>query len=251
MPLHFMTEDGTISSLGRLYGAKTLPTKSYRARTFRNVQESDGTIWFGSTDSAGAKATLEACELWQKPVLLITPSEVVLPSDVVQWLRQNPQIERLNIAGNRQSKNPNQFFASNNLSHLSVNSSGQQIPLTQLMGGQVVSQLSNTLGSLAQSFSTVANSTLFPNGTTSTPSSDLVTAFDTQASNALNTAAFELGSSLSTFNGFSSVISQIDPMLSGSASNLNSLASALQNLPFGGTGFDSAVTGATAAEQAG
>jgi hypothetical protein len=138
----------------------------------------------------------------------------------------------------------NQFFASNNLSQLSVNSSGQQIPLSQFMGGQVVSQLSNTLGSLAQSFSTVANSILFPNGTTSTPSSDLVTAFDTQASNALNTASFELGSSLSTFNGFSSVISQIDPMLSGSASNLNSLASTLQNLPFGGTGFDSAVTSA-------
>ena len=26
MPLHFMTEDGADSSLGRLYGAKTLPT---------------------------------------------------------------------------------------------------------------------------------------------------------------------------------------------------------------------------------
>jgi hypothetical protein len=100
------TEDGTDSSLGRLYGAKTLPTKSYRARTFRNVQESDGTIWFGSTDWAGAKATTEACELWHKPVLLVTPSEVVLPSDVVQWLRQNPQIKRLNLAGNRESKSP-------------------------------------------------------------------------------------------------------------------------------------------------
>jgi hypothetical protein len=100
------TEDGTDSSLGRLYGAKTLPTKSYRARTFRNVQESDGLIWFGSTDSAGAKATLEACELWHKPILLVTPSEVILPSDVVQWLRQNPQIKRLNIAGNRESKSP-------------------------------------------------------------------------------------------------------------------------------------------------
>jgi hypothetical protein len=38
--------------------------------------------------------------------MLVTPSEVVLPSDVVQWLRQNPQIKRLNIAGNRESKNP-------------------------------------------------------------------------------------------------------------------------------------------------
>ena len=33
----------------KLYGAKTLPTDSYRARTFRNAQESDGTIWFDTT----------------------------------------------------------------------------------------------------------------------------------------------------------------------------------------------------------
>jgi hypothetical protein len=38
--------------------------------------------------------------------MLITLSEVVLASDVVEWLRRNPQIERLNIAGNRESKNP-------------------------------------------------------------------------------------------------------------------------------------------------
>jgi hypothetical protein len=35
-----------------------------------------------------------------------TPNAVVLASDVVTWLRRNPQIKRLNIAGNRQSKNP-------------------------------------------------------------------------------------------------------------------------------------------------
>jgi hypothetical protein len=38
--------------------------------------------------------------------MLVTPSEVVLASDVVALLRRNPQIERLNIAGNRESKNP-------------------------------------------------------------------------------------------------------------------------------------------------
>ena len=71
MPLHFMTEDGPDSSLGRLYGAKTLPIKSYRARTFRNAQESDGTIWFGTTDTPGAKTTFEACEVWHRPVFLV------------------------------------------------------------------------------------------------------------------------------------------------------------------------------------
>jgi hypothetical protein len=38
--------------------------------------------------------------------MLVTPNEVVLTSDVVEWLRRNPQIKRLNIAGNRESKNP-------------------------------------------------------------------------------------------------------------------------------------------------
>ena len=41
-----------------------------------------------------------------KPVFLVEPHRSILPSDVVQWLRQNPQIKRLNIAGNRESKNP-------------------------------------------------------------------------------------------------------------------------------------------------
>jgi Circularly permutated YpsA SLOG family len=58
------------------------------------------------TDSPGAKTTLEACERLHKPVMLVTPNEVVLASDVVAWLRRNPQIKRVNIAGNRQSKNP-------------------------------------------------------------------------------------------------------------------------------------------------
>jgi hypothetical protein len=66
----------------------------------------DGTLWFGSTDSPGAKTTLGACERLHKPVMLVTPNEVVLASDVVEWLRRNPQIERLNIAGNRESKSP-------------------------------------------------------------------------------------------------------------------------------------------------
>jgi hypothetical protein len=42
----------------------------------------------------------------QWPVMPVTPSDVALASDVAQWLRQNPQIKRLNIAGNRESKNP-------------------------------------------------------------------------------------------------------------------------------------------------
>jgi hypothetical protein len=106
MPLHFMTENGPDGSPGRLYGAKAMPTGSYAARTARNVRESDGTLWFGTTDTPGAKTTLEVCELWRKPVMIIEPHRSILPSDVVRWLRNHPQIQVLNCAGNRESKNP-------------------------------------------------------------------------------------------------------------------------------------------------
>ena len=60
----------------------------------------------------------------------------------------------------------NNFFNTTPVNQLSVNASGQRIPLEQFLGGQLVSQVGNTLGSLAQSFPNVANAALFPNGTT-------------------------------------------------------------------------------------
>ena len=136
----------------------------------------------------------------------------------------------------------NSFFNTTNLTNLSVNSSGQRIPIRQFMCGQVVSQLGNTLGLLAQSFPNVANSMLFPNGTTGIPTQDMLNSFNQQAVNALSTASFQLGSVLSLFPGSSSVISQLQPVLFGSTSNTSSFASALQNLSFGTSGFNSAVT---------
>jgi hypothetical protein len=106
MPFGFLTEDGPQRWFANVYGAREMPTKSYPARTVQNVMDSDGTLWFGSTDSPVAKTTLEACERLHKLVMLVTPNEVVLASDVVAWLRRNPQIKRLNIAGNRESKAP-------------------------------------------------------------------------------------------------------------------------------------------------
>ena len=41
-----------------------------------------------------------------KPVFLVEPHRSILPSDAVQWLRNHPRIQVLNIAGIRESKNP-------------------------------------------------------------------------------------------------------------------------------------------------
>ncbi len=138
----------------------------------------------------------------------------------------------------------NNFFSTHNVNQLAVNSSGERIPVRQFMATQVVSQLGNNLGSLAQSFPNVAEAMLFPNGTTTTPTQELVQAFNQQSSTALGTAAMQLGSALSIFGGSSQVIAQLQPMLFGSTSNLTSLASSLQNLSFGSSGFNSAVTNA-------
>src|SRR5699024_8756343 len=159
---------------------------------------------------------------------------------------------------------------------LSVNSTGQRIPLEQFMGNQLLNQVGNTFGQLSQTFPSVANSTLFPNGTNVTPTHAAVNQFTTQAGHALATAAFQLGSSLSVFPGSSGVIAQLQPLLFGSANSpvnslassaatginstggtfnpsassaatgiagntFSSLVSALQGLPFGSTGFNTAV----------
>jgi hypothetical protein len=134
----------------------------------------------------------------------------------------------------------NSFFNTTNVNQASVNSSGQQIPLGQFMEGQVVSQLANSLGTLAQNLPGVANSVLFPNGTSTSPTQQLFDQFGVQARNALSTVTMQVGSDLAMFPGSSSVIAQIQPMLFGSSSS--SLLSGLQSLPFGTPNLGAAVT---------
>jgi hypothetical protein len=106
MPRGFLTEDGPRPEFATLYGAREMPTDSYRARTEQNVRDSHGTLWFGTTDTSGAKATLLACQGMGRPHLLIVPHRETRPSDVAAWLRSQPRVTVLNIAGNRESEAP-------------------------------------------------------------------------------------------------------------------------------------------------
>jgi hypothetical protein len=108
MPRGFLTEGGPRPEFADLYGARAMPTDAYRLRTEQNVRDSHATLWFGDTGAAGAKATLNACAGMGRPVLRIGlhAHEEVGPSDVAAWLRSNPGITRLNIAGNRESRAP-------------------------------------------------------------------------------------------------------------------------------------------------
>jgi len=142
----------------------------------------------------------------------------------------------------------NNFFNTTPLNRLSVDSSGNPIPLQQFISGQIANQFTNSLGAFANAFPTVANATLFPNGPNNgvNPSSDLIQAFNAQTTNALGTITAQLGSNLALLPNSGLVASQLNPLLFGTGTTgtgantglLNSLA----NLQFGGTTFNNDVT---------
>jgi hypothetical protein len=105
MPRGFLTEDGPHPEFAEHYGAAELPTESYPARTEQNVQDSDGTLWFGATTTAGAQATIGTAHTLRKPCLPIYPGASFKPAHVVAWVTENA-IRTLNVAGNRESEEP-------------------------------------------------------------------------------------------------------------------------------------------------
>jgi hypothetical protein len=105
MPKGFLTEDGPHPEFAEQYGATEMPTDSLLARTERNVQDSDATLWFGETTTSGAQATVRACQIVGKPCMLIYPGASFEPSHVAAWVTLN-RIKTLNVAGNRESDEP-------------------------------------------------------------------------------------------------------------------------------------------------
>jgi hypothetical protein len=105
MPGGFLTEDGPRPEFARQFGAVEMPTESCADRTERNVRDSDATLWFGETTTAGAQATVAACHRHRKPIMLVYPAASFEPAHVVTWLVTN-RIAVLNVAGNRERDEP-------------------------------------------------------------------------------------------------------------------------------------------------
>lgn len=82
-----------------------LPTASgsYTQRTLLNIQHSDATVIFGNLESSGSKQTVEHCVRLSKPHLK-NPT----PFELREFVRVNG-IKTLNVAGNRESRNPGIF----------------------------------------------------------------------------------------------------------------------------------------------
>jgi hypothetical protein len=105
MPKGFLNEHGPRPEFAESDGAKEMPTDSVSDQIERNVDKSDGTLWFGSTTSAAAQTTVKACLKEFKPVIPIDPDTKFEPIHVVNWIRGN-KIRTLHVTGNQESDEP-------------------------------------------------------------------------------------------------------------------------------------------------
>jgi hypothetical protein len=99
-PRGYKTEKGQEADLLKSYGLVENPSAAYAPRTWVNVHMGHGTVWFGRTDTPGYNCTRKAAKAQSKPWL-----ENPLPEALAEFVHDH-KIEVLNVAGNRESKNP-------------------------------------------------------------------------------------------------------------------------------------------------
>jgi len=121
-PKGFKTEAGPAPWLEDRFNVMEHPSDSYEDRTRANVLASDGTIIIGRR-SRGSNRTEEECRLAKKPCMWVAwPDKMVKSKDgyafifnptelnnpymfILQW-SIGQKVSILNVAGNRESKNP-------------------------------------------------------------------------------------------------------------------------------------------------
>lgn len=113
-PKGYWTETGGEPVLLGDYGLIETFAKGYPPRTHINVMNSDGTLIFGDPESRGSALTMRYCNelgrtfrivLWRKSGI-----ELDTLMSVALWVTMN-SIKTLNVAGNRESKNPGIYEA--------------------------------------------------------------------------------------------------------------------------------------------
>lgn len=117
-PKGWMTEDGPAEELLWEYNLRACANYGYSPRTEQNVLQSNGTLIVGDSSSPGSRQTIRYCQDHEKPfygqgVL----SGVVLSTsvdEIANWVFTH-EIQTLNVAGNRESRNPGIFDATSRL----------------------------------------------------------------------------------------------------------------------------------------
>ena len=99
-PKGYRTEKGSDYSL-KNFGLIEHESFEYPPRTIKNIQDSDGTVWFGNTNSPGAKLTLSMVNKYDKKSITNPDTPEILRNFIEFY-----NIKTLNVAGNRESKNP-------------------------------------------------------------------------------------------------------------------------------------------------
>lgn len=98
-----LAEDGRIPDDYPLYETETT---DYAERTELNVRDSDGTLILTVGPPRGGTAyTVECAQRLRKPYYVIDLSQETAPGQAQRWLEQQ-RITVLNVAGPRQSQNP-------------------------------------------------------------------------------------------------------------------------------------------------
>jgi len=110
-PLRRRAEDGPLDAKYRLVETER---EGYRARTVRNVRDSDATLILNLGDlEGGSLETMRIAQRRGKPVRAVqldaTPTDAEL-NELREWLRANA-VARLNVAGPRESKRPGVYEA--------------------------------------------------------------------------------------------------------------------------------------------
>lgn len=114
VPKGWKTDEGPAPWLAD-FGCQEHGSAQYAPRTIANVRWADATIWFGDPSSPGGCLTLDTVRDEHQPYRIFPFPATVLYPDVATMIRdflaEYPEIERLNVAGNRESSNPGiRFF---------------------------------------------------------------------------------------------------------------------------------------------
>lgn len=107
-----LAEDGKISDK---YNLTETNSNIYTIRTEKNVVDSDGTlIIYNQILEGGTANTAKYCKKHKKPCLLIDVNENEYMKKMEVWILEN-NIEILNVAGPRASKQPEIYEKSKNI----------------------------------------------------------------------------------------------------------------------------------------
>ena len=106
MPLGFKTQSGPRRDFEALYGMRQHTSPNYPPRTLANVNDADGTLIMGNSNSPGCRLTIKYCEQLRKPYCLV-PRTVQQDGETIVRLWVNKVQPRvLNVAGNREESSP-------------------------------------------------------------------------------------------------------------------------------------------------